>query len=128
MLTGSSGQKLGWAQRIAAAIGVVKGIQFLHTGIVSGLYSNNLKITDILLDNNLNVKISSYTLPLLAENKMMVNGKKFCLYFIYSIFSRFWFSLSYVFAFKLSGRQWNIFPCSKRKCSSKVREHQFLIL
>lgn len=69
----SSGEKLSWTQRIAAAIGVVKGIQFLHTGIVPGLYSNNVKITDILLDNNHNVKISSYNLPHSAENKKMVN-------------------------------------------------------
>ncbi|KAK9170170.1 hypothetical protein Syun_002310 [Stephania yunnanensis] len=61
-------QALSWAQRIAAAIGVAKGIQYLHTGIVPGLFSNNLKITDILLDQNLVAKISSYNLPLLAEN------------------------------------------------------------
>ncbi|KAG7964312.1 hypothetical protein I3843_09G163900 [Carya illinoinensis] len=59
---------LTWMQRVAAAIGVAKGIQFLHTGIVPGVYSNNLKITDILLDQNLVAKISSYNLPLLAEN------------------------------------------------------------
>ncbi|PIA54073.1 hypothetical protein AQUCO_00900565v1 [Aquilegia coerulea] len=61
-------QRLTWTQRIAAAIGIAKGIQFLHTGIVPGVFSNNLKITDILLDNNLLAKISSYNLPLLADN------------------------------------------------------------
>jgi len=71
---GYSREKISWTRRIAATIGVVKGVQFLHTGIVPGLYSNNLKITDILLDNNHNVKISSYNLPLSAENKRMVNG------------------------------------------------------
>lgn len=65
---GRSRQTLSWTQRIAAAIGVAKGIEFLHTGIVPGVYSNNLKITDILLDQNLVAKISSYNLPLLAEN------------------------------------------------------------
>ncbi|KAK4478830.1 hypothetical protein RD792_014331 [Penstemon davidsonii] len=59
---------LTWAQRIAVATGVAKGIQFLHTGIVPGLFSNNLKITDVLVDQNLLAKISSYNLPLLAEN------------------------------------------------------------
>lgn len=59
---------LTWPQRIAAAIGIAKGIQFLHTGIVPGVYSNNLKITDILLDQNLVAKISSYNLPLLSES------------------------------------------------------------
>ncbi|KAM1706289.1 hypothetical protein EV1_027939 [Malus domestica] len=61
-------RKLTWAQRIVAAIGVAKGIQFLHTGIVPGVKSNNLKITNVLLDHDLHVKISSYNLPLLAEN------------------------------------------------------------
>lgn len=62
-------QSLTWSQRIGAAIGVAKGIQFLHTGIVPGLYSNNLKMTDILVDLNLVTKISSYSLPLLAEEE-----------------------------------------------------------
>ncbi|XP_018502703.2 probable inactive leucine-rich repeat receptor-like protein kinase At3g03770 [Pyrus x bretschneideri] len=65
---GPPGRKLTWAQRIVAAIGVAKGIQFLHTGIVPGVKSNNLKITNVLLDHDLHVKISSYNLPLLAEN------------------------------------------------------------
>ncbi|XWS64892.1 hypothetical protein CRYUN_Cryun05aG0043200 [Craigia yunnanensis] len=47
---------------------IAKGIQFLHTGIVPGIYSNNLKITDILMDQNLVAKISSYNLPVLAES------------------------------------------------------------
>ncbi|XVE68520.1 hypothetical protein DITRI_Ditri09bG0074700 [Diplodiscus trichospermus] len=68
---GLPGQRLNWTQRIAAAIGVAKGIQFLHTGILPGVFSNNLKITDVLLDQNFHVKISSYNLPLLAENRGM---------------------------------------------------------
>ena len=63
-----AGSKLNWTQRIAAAIGVAKGIQFLHTGIVPGIFPNYLKITDILLDQNLVAKVSSYNLPLLAEH------------------------------------------------------------
>ncbi|KAF5475759.1 hypothetical protein F2P56_007533 [Juglans regia] len=65
-------RRLTWTQRVAAAIGVAKGIQFLHTGIVPGVYSNDLKITDILLDQNLVAKISSYNLPLLSENVVKV--------------------------------------------------------
>lgn len=61
-------ERMTWAQRIAATAGVAKGIQFLHTGIVPGLFSNNLKITDVLVDQNLVTKISSYNLPLLSEN------------------------------------------------------------
>lgn len=65
---GHGRRSLTWTQRISAAIGVAKGIQFLHTGIVPGVFSNNLKITDILLDQNLVAKISSYNLPLLGEH------------------------------------------------------------
>ncbi|CAG7878465.1 unnamed protein product [Brassica rapa] len=64
---GNVGRLLTWEQRISVAIGVAKGIQFLHTGIVPGVYDNNLRITDVLLDSNLAAKISSYNLPLLVE-------------------------------------------------------------
>ncbi|CAL8095957.1 unnamed protein product [Prunus armeniaca] len=69
MEKGPPGRKLTWPQRIIAAIGVAKGIQFLHTGIVPGVKSNNLRIKNVLLDHNLHVKISSYNLPLLAESR-----------------------------------------------------------
>ncbi|KAK2983465.1 hypothetical protein RJ640_006478 [Escallonia rubra] len=69
---GLPGQKFSWIQRLAAAIGVVRGIQFLHTGIVPGVFSNNLRITDVLLDQDFHVKISRYNLPLLAENRRLV--------------------------------------------------------
>ncbi|XP_077247737.1 leucine-rich repeat protein kinase family protein isoform X2 [Tasmannia lanceolata] len=65
---GVARQTLTWTQRIAAVIGVAKGIQFLHTGIVPGIFANDLKITNVLLDQNLVAKISSYNLPVLAEN------------------------------------------------------------
>ncbi|GAB2287521.1 hypothetical protein Dimus_021896 [Dionaea muscipula] len=68
------GQKLTWLQRLAAAIGVAKGIQFLHTGILPGIFSNNLKMTDVLLDHSLQVKLSRYNLPLLAENREQVDS------------------------------------------------------
>ncbi|KAF4397135.1 hypothetical protein G4B88_008981 [Cannabis sativa] len=51
---------------------IAKGIQFLHTWIAPGVYRNNLKITDILLDYNFVAKISSYNIPLLVNN----TGKK----------------------------------------------------
>ncbi|KAJ8529371.1 hypothetical protein K7X08_036206 [Anisodus acutangulus] len=70
----NSAQKFTWTQRMGAAIRIAKGIQFLHTGIVPGIFSNGLKITDVLLDQNLHVKISKYNLPLLVENKKMDTG------------------------------------------------------
>ncbi|XP_004493208.1 probable inactive leucine-rich repeat receptor-like protein kinase At3g03770 [Cicer arietinum] len=64
---GHTGKSLNWTQRIGASIGVAKGIQFLHTGIVPGVYSNNIKIEDVLLDHSLVAKITSYNLPLLSN-------------------------------------------------------------
>ncbi|TYH35596.1 hypothetical protein ES332_D13G203500v1 [Gossypium tomentosum] len=72
---GHAGRSLTWPQRISAAIGITKGIQFLHTGIIPGVYSNNLKITDVLMDQNLVAKISSYNLPLLAESAGKVDHR-----------------------------------------------------
>ncbi|XP_027350105.1 probable inactive leucine-rich repeat receptor-like protein kinase At3g03770 isoform X2 [Abrus precatorius] len=71
---GHDRKSLSWTQRIGAAIGVAKGIQFLHTGIVPGVYSNNLKIEDVLLDQNLVAKISSYHLPLLSNMGKVRHG------------------------------------------------------
>lgn len=65
---GPARRKLTWSQRIAASMGIAKGIQFLHTGIIPGIFSNNLRITDVLIDKNFAAKISSYNLPLSAEN------------------------------------------------------------
>ncbi|XP_074578585.1 putative inactive leucine-rich repeat receptor-like protein kinase At3g03770 [Curcuma longa] len=65
---GVDSEKLTWMQRISAVIGVVKGIQFLHGGMMPGLFGNNLKITNILLDQHLVAKIGSYNLPTLAED------------------------------------------------------------
>ncbi|KAK7364722.1 hypothetical protein VNO80_13463 [Phaseolus coccineus] len=65
---------LTWTQRIEAAIGVAKGIQYLHTGIVPGVYSNNLKITDVLLDKNFVAKIKSYDSPLYSPMRKVGQG------------------------------------------------------
>ncbi|CAH9069103.1 unnamed protein product [Cuscuta epithymum] len=61
---------LNWGQRVSAAIGVAKGIQFLHTGVVPGVFPNKLKITDVLLDQELVAKISSFNLPILADGQV----------------------------------------------------------
>ncbi|VVB03913.1 unnamed protein product [Arabis nemorensis] len=55
---------LKWPQRMAIAIGIARGIQFLHMGVAPGIFGNNLKIENILLDETLTVKISGYTIPL----------------------------------------------------------------
>ncbi|CAL5076696.1 unnamed protein product [Urochloa decumbens] len=71
---GTEGRRLPWVQRISTVIGVAKGIQFLHGGIMPGLFANNLKITNILLDQNLVAKIGSYNIPILAETAKSEGG------------------------------------------------------
>ncbi|XP_031495188.1 probable inactive leucine-rich repeat receptor-like protein kinase At3g03770 isoform X1 [Nymphaea colorata] len=64
----SAGGNLNWTQRISTAVSIMKGLQFLHNGVVPGILGNELKATNILLDQNLVAKISSYNLPVLVEN------------------------------------------------------------
>ncbi|VAH30373.1 unnamed protein product [Triticum turgidum subsp. durum] len=71
---GTEGRKLSWGQRISTAIGVAKGIQFLHGGIIPGLFANNLKITNILMDQNQVPKIGSYNIPILSETMKSEGG------------------------------------------------------
>ncbi|CAN0839617.1 Probable inactive leucine-rich repeat receptor-like protein kinase At3g03770 [Linum grandiflorum] len=73
-ISGSAAKKLNWMQRIGAAIGVARGIQFLHTGIVPGMFSINLKITDVLVDHDYHAKISSFNLPPFDGKKASVGG------------------------------------------------------
>ncbi|KAI8004758.1 putative LRR receptor-like serine/threonine-protein kinase [Camellia lanceoleosa] len=55
---------LKWPQRMGIAMGIARGIQFLHSGITPGMYGNDLKIENILLDKTLTAKISSYNISL----------------------------------------------------------------
>ncbi|KAK1311725.1 putative LRR receptor-like serine/threonine-protein kinase [Acorus calamus] len=57
-------EMMKWPQRVAAVIGIARGIQFLHTVAVPGIYKNRLKTENILLDETLTAKISNYNLPL----------------------------------------------------------------
>lgn len=57
-------EALKWPQRMAITIGVARGVQFLHTGVAPGIVGNNLKMENVLLDDSLSAKISSYNIPL----------------------------------------------------------------
>ncbi|KAG2545325.1 hypothetical protein PVAP13_9KG424493 [Panicum virgatum] len=70
----TEGCKLTWSQRISAAIGIAKGIQFLHGGIIPGIVGNDLRIINILLDQNHVAKIGSYNIPILAETMKSEGG------------------------------------------------------
>ncbi|XP_057949835.1 probable LRR receptor-like serine/threonine-protein kinase At1g14390 [Malania oleifera] len=68
---------LKWPQRMAITIGVVRGIHFLHTGVAPGIFGNDLKIENVLLDENLTAKISNYNVPLPSKvgSESPLNGK-----------------------------------------------------
>ncbi|KAM7250340.1 hypothetical protein ACFE04_022223 [Oxalis oulophora] len=57
-------ESLKWPQRMAITIGAARGIQFLHTGVAPGLFGNNVKIENILLDDTLSAKLSGWNIPL----------------------------------------------------------------
>uniref|UniRef100_A0A6N2KEF1 non-specific serine/threonine protein kinase n=1 Tax=Salix viminalis TaxID=40686 RepID=A0A6N2KEF1_SALVM len=57
-------EMLRWPQRMAIIIGVARGIQFLHTGVAPGIFGNNVKIENVLLDDSLTAKLSDYKIPL----------------------------------------------------------------
>ncbi|WCJ19151.1 Leucine-rich repeat protein kinase family protein [Euphorbia peplus] len=56
------GKRMNWKQRMGAAVGVAKGILFLQTLTVHVALdsSNSLKITDVLVDHDFHVKVSTY--------------------------------------------------------------------
>ncbi|XP_071918212.1 probable LRR receptor-like serine/threonine-protein kinase At1g14390 [Coffea arabica] len=65
---------LKWPQRISIMMSIAKGIQYLHT---SGVIGNDLKIENILLDESLSAKISSYnvSLPSKVGSESPLNGQ-----------------------------------------------------
>lgn len=48
---------------------MAKGIQFLHDGIIPGLFANNLNSTNVLIDQNSVAKIDSYNLSLFSFDR-----------------------------------------------------------
>ncbi|KAL9240877.1 hypothetical protein vseg_015048 [Gypsophila vaccaria] len=62
--------RLKWPQRMTISIGIARGVHFLHTGMIPGIYGNGLKMDNILMDDSLTPKVSNYRIPLSikAEN------------------------------------------------------------
>ncbi|XP_027346231.1 probable LRR receptor-like serine/threonine-protein kinase At1g14390 isoform X2 [Abrus precatorius] len=64
---GRKREMVKWPQRMAISIGIARGVQFLHTGVAPGIFGNNLKIENILLDDSLNAKVSRYKISLQSK-------------------------------------------------------------
>ncbi|CAL9189507.1 unnamed protein product [Musa hybrid cultivar] len=58
---------LTWPDRLAILIGIAKAVHFLHTGTIPGFYNNQLKTSNILLDEHLTAKVSDYGLSIITE-------------------------------------------------------------
>ncbi|KAF8740984.1 hypothetical protein HU200_013678 [Digitaria exilis] len=67
-------EMLKWPQRVSSAIGVARGIQFLHNVTAPGIVKNDINIENILLDKTLTSKINDFNLPMISTSK---NGKIF---------------------------------------------------
>ncbi|KAM0893273.1 hypothetical protein ACQ4PT_025228 [Festuca glaucescens] len=67
-------EMLKWPQRVSAAIGIARGIQFLHNVTAPDVVQNDINIENILLDKTLTSKISDFSLPMISTSK---NGKIF---------------------------------------------------
>lgn len=59
---------LKWPQRMGITIGIARGIQHLHTGMASGIFGNDIKIDNVLLDETLTAKISNYNVLMPLKN------------------------------------------------------------
>ncbi|URE41249.1 STYKc [Musa troglodytarum] len=58
---------LKWPDRLVVLIGIAKAVHFLHSGIIPGLYNNQLKTKNILLDEHFIAKVSDYGLSIIME-------------------------------------------------------------
>ncbi|KAK9750819.1 hypothetical protein RND81_02G224200 [Saponaria officinalis] len=56
--------RLKWPQRMTISMGIARGVHFLHTGMSPGVFGNDLKMDNVLLDDSLTPKISNYRIPL----------------------------------------------------------------
>ncbi|XP_062095495.1 probable LRR receptor-like serine/threonine-protein kinase At1g29720 isoform X2 [Humulus lupulus] len=66
-LFGKSGLKLDWATRFNICVGIAKGLLFLHEGSPLKIVHRDIKATNVLLDKDLNAKISDFGLAKLYE-------------------------------------------------------------
>ncbi|MCO5547368.1 hypothetical protein L7F22_000817 [Adiantum nelumboides] len=74
-LAGKGSDGFGWLQRLLTIIGAAKGIHYLHSGLVPGIFDNNIKISNILLDQNLVAKVSDFGLASPLDTAEDVDGR-----------------------------------------------------
>ncbi|PON42865.1 Mitogen-activated protein kinase kinase kinase [Parasponia andersonii] len=65
----TSNPKLDWATRFNICVGIAKGLCFLHEGSALKIVHRDIKPTNVLLDRDLNAKISDFGLAKLNEEE-----------------------------------------------------------
>ncbi|KAL2523526.1 Protein kinase superfamily protein [Abeliophyllum distichum] len=72
----SSGMQFSWKTRTKICVGVARGIMFLHEEIQPHIVHRDIKASNILLDKNLNPKISDFGLAkLFPENQTHISTR-----------------------------------------------------
>ncbi|GAB2287576.1 hypothetical protein Dimus_021948, partial [Dionaea muscipula] len=67
--------KLDWATRRKIAIGIARGLAFLHEESPIKIVHRDIKVANILLDGELNAKISDFGLARLDEDKTHISTR-----------------------------------------------------
>ena len=60
---------LDWPTRYKICVGIARGLAFLHEGSVIRIVHRDIKGTNVLLDKDLNAKISDFGLAKLSEEE-----------------------------------------------------------
>ncbi|XP_033137237.1 probable LRR receptor-like serine/threonine-protein kinase At1g29720 isoform X3 [Brassica rapa] len=69
MLHGKSSLNLNWRARQKICVGIARGLEFLHEGSMIRMVHRDIKTTNVLLDADLNAKISDFGLARLHEEE-----------------------------------------------------------
>ncbi|EOA39560.1 hypothetical protein CARUB_v10008178mg [Capsella rubella] len=69
VLCGENSLKLDWATRQKICVGIARGLEFLHEGSMIRMVHRDIKTSNVLLDADLNAKISDFGLARLHEEE-----------------------------------------------------------